>query len=110
MIYRALADLGIGKKIVYNGAIFPGGWLKPEAVIILNKQDKIAPANLPPLAALPRWQSSAAKLAKAGIANAGEFLEADDSALAGVLKITIPEVQQSKREMFAMFNPPPRQG
>ena len=110
MIYRALRDLGVGKKTIGSGELFHSDRLKPEALAILEAQDKIAPANLPPMAALPRWKSKTAALNKINVVTAGDFLEADNGALAKALKLTEAEVVQAKAEMYAQFATPKPKG
>ena len=105
-IYRALRDLGVGKKTIYSGQIFSSSRLQPTALEILEAQNKIAPANLPPIAALPRWKSRRAALAKIDVITAGDFLEMDDGALAKALKSTEAEVKQAKAELTAQFSTP----
>lgn len=106
MIYRALRDLGIGKKVVYSGQVFPSAWLQPAALEALEAQNKIAKANLPPIVALPRWKSKRAALEKIGVVTAGDFLEADISVLSKALKSTEAEVKQAKAELTAQFSTP----
>ena len=104
MIYRALADLGIGNKVVKMGDIFPGGWLKPVAAEILEKKDKIAPANLPPVEILPRLKANAEKLSQAGIVTVGDYLEAEVTYIARSTGETEPVIRQIKTELYAMFS------
>ena len=106
MIYRALRDLGLGKKTIYAGQIFQASRLQPDVLAILENQKKVAPANLPPIVALPRFKSKRAALDKIGITNAGDFLEADTSALAKALKSTEAEVKQIQAELTAQFTTP----
>ena len=106
MIYRALRDLDTSKKIIKKGWIFPETQLKGKSLEILLKMDMIAPASLPPLKALPRWKSQSAKLARAGIMTAGDFIEAPDSDLARALKVSEAQIKDYKSEFYAMFNTP----
>ena len=106
MIYRALSDLGLGSKIIKSGELFASGRLKPAAIEILTEQDKIAPANLPPIAALPRLKSKRLALEKIEVITVGDFLEMDNGALAKALKSTEAEVSQQKSEMYAQFSSP----
>ena len=106
MMYRALANLGIGNKIIRKGDIFPSSRLRPENLIILESQNKVAPANLPPVAVLPRLKSKRAALAKQQVITAGDFLEADNAALAAAMRINEAEIRQIKAELYAQFNPP----
>ena len=106
MIYRALANLGLGNKVIKEGDLFSSGRLKGGALAILEEQNKIAPANLPPIAALPRLKSKAPALGKIKVVTAGDFLEMDDSALAKALKSNEADIRQIKAEMFAQFSSP----
>ena len=106
MIYRALRDLSIGKTIVQTGELFKSERLRPDALEILEGMGKVAPASLPPMAALPRFKSKAAALAKIEVKTAGDFLEMDDSVLAKALKSTEAEIRQIKAEMYAQFATP----
>ena len=106
MIYRALRDIDTGKRLIKAGWIFPSRYLTERNAAILLQKDKIAEASLPPLKALPRWKSQSAKLAKAGIVTAGDFIEASDADLARMLKITEAEAHGHKAEFYAMFNTP----
>ena len=105
-IYRALRDLSVGKKTIYHGDIFSSDRLQPEALKALEEQQKIAPANLPPVVAIPRLKAKRAALAKINVITAGDFLETDDSALAKALKSTEQEVKLYKAELTAQFSIP----
>ena len=106
MIYRALRDLGLGKRTIRSGDIFSSELIKPDNLATLEQQGKVAPANLPPIAAMPRWKSKRAALSKIGVETAGDFLEMDSGALAKALKSTEAEIKQAKAEMTAQFNIP----
>jgi len=106
MIYRALVDLDTGKRIIHNGKIFPSKWLQPRAIEILEKQNKIAPASLPPVTAVPRLKTYKAAFKRIGIENAGEVLELDDNILAKTIKSTEAEARQYKAELYAQFDTP----
>ena len=106
MIYRALRDLGIGKKVIHGGEIFSSSRLQPAALAMLEEQNKIAKANLPPIIAIPRLKSRKAALEKIGVITAGDFLEADISALAIALKSTEAEAKQYQAELTAQFTAP----
>lgn len=109
MIYRALRDLSIGDKVIRTGQLFHSDRLKPDALEKLTQMEKVAPANLPPIMAISRVKHKKTQLLKIGVIDAGDFLEADDNALAVAMKISEAEVRQIKKEFYAGFaTPQPR--
>ena len=106
MIYRALTTLDTGKRIIPNGAIFPESYLSDKAKTVLEANEMIAPAVLPPLVALPQMKSKALRLGKVNIVETGDFLEADDGEIAKILRISEKEVRLLKDSLYAFFTPP----
>ena len=78
--------------------------MRKTAVQILEKKDKIAPANLPPVEILPRLKANAEKLSQAGIVTVGDYLEAEVTYIARSTGETEPVIRQIKTELYAMFS------
>lgn len=110
-IYRALRTLETGKRRIEQGAVFPDNWLKPTTITILEEQGKIAPALLPPIFAMPPpYKGYNNKLSKAGIANAADWMEADDSVVAKAIGVSAAKAADLKAQLFTMFSDPRRKG
>ena len=111
MIYRALRTIDTGKRIIEQGSVFPANWIKERARVILEQQEKIAPALLPPVFALPPpWKQYAAKLKKIEITDAGEWMEADPAIVAKALNISVYKAEEMRSSLFTMFSDPRRRG
>lgn len=106
MIYRALKDLDTGKRIIKQGDVFPSVWLKNRAIPILEEGGKIAPASLPPLAAMPQYKKFAKKFLELDIETAGDLLEADDMDCAKIMRVSESDVRMQKSILYAMFATP----
>ena len=110
-IYRALRTLDTGKRIIEQGSVFPASWLKEKSITVLTEQDKIAPALLPPVFAMPPpWKQYAAKLKAIEITDAGEWMEADPKVIAKVLKVSVFKAEEMRASLFTMFSDPRRRG
>lgn len=110
-IYRALRTLDTGKRIIEQGSVFPSSWLKERVRVALEEQEKIAPALLPPVFAMPPpWKQYATKLKAAGITDAGEWMEADPAAVAKALKISTYKAEELRATLFTMFSDPRKKG
>lgn len=110
-IYRALRTLDTGKKVIQEGSVFPDKWLKQSSITILEEQGKIAPALLPPIFAMPPpYKGYSSKLARAGITDAAEWMEADPAATAKVLGISAAKAADLQAQLYQLFSDPRRRG
>lgn len=98
-IYRVLKDLSFGEKVVNAGAFLPHTRFKPENIAILEERGAIARINPPPLHIIPGWSTRAAKLNKAGIQNAEQFLEGDINTLAESAGVSVETVAKWQTEL-----------
>ena len=111
MLYRALKDLGKGKRIIYRNSTFFGDELSPEAVEGLLKKGKIAEVSAPPLSVLPGFTRRAVRLQKFGIEKVDQFLEASNEELADALSVKPTTVARWKNEARSWMEvPKPQNG
>src|SRR5512139_249954 len=110
MIYRALQALETGKRKMEKGSIFPASWLTDKALTILEQRGAIVPEPMPPVSIIPALKPKVTRLHKAGIEDAGHFLETPDGELAAVLKMPEADVRALKAQVYTMFATPKREG
>lgn len=111
MLYRALANLGKGKRIIYRNSTFFADELSPEAVDALLKKSKIAEVGAPPLRVLPGFERRAVRLQKLGIEHVDEFLEASNEELGDALSVKPTTVARWKNEARSWMEvPKPQDG
>lgn len=110
-IYRALRTLDTGKRLIEEGSVFPDSWLKPSSIVILTEQGKVSEALLPPVFALPPpFKAYSAKLSKAGITDAAQWMEADPAAVGKIIGVTAAKAAELQAQLYQVFNDPRRRG
>ena len=99
MLCRALKPLRVGERIVPIGGV---ECLDVDASVLKKLLDKgaITPASGPPLSEIPLWENRAPQLAKIGILDTDQFLEANSDRLAGYLDIESGTIEAWKKELL----------
>lgn len=87
MLYRILIDIRRGETTLLRGSLTRLEWLSPAIQERLVTRGAVTPVGTPPLTVLPGWQLRGAKLARIGIADAVQFLEADVDRVAGFMRV-----------------------
>jgi hypothetical protein len=100
-LYRVLIDLDICKR----GELSKLEGVKPAALARLIAAGCVAPLATPPLEVLPGWDRRAARLAKHGVEDAGQLLEADTADLARALRVKAAVIEQWKSEIKSWLCP-----
>ena len=86
-MYRVLHRLDVGKgRILWPGSHSRLEWLDEVGLARLETKGAISRVHAPPLEVLPGWADRALVLANIGIADAEQFLEANDSAIMEALE------------------------
>lgn len=97
----------MGRLFIKQGSLFDGKILMSESIAILEMQEHISRVRFPPLGVLPGWKSRAAKLEKAGIETADQFLETEPEAIAQAFSnITAETARQWQAALIEMFTSP----
>jgi len=110
-IYRALRTLDTGKRVIEQGAVFPDAWLKASSIAILEEQGKVSEALLPPVFAMPPpYKQYSAKLSKAGITDAAQWMETDPGAIAKIIGVSAPKAADMQAQLYQLFSDPRRRG
>jgi len=110
-IYRALRTLDTGKRLIEQGSVFPGAWLKANSIAILEEQGKVAEALLPPVFAMPPpYKQYSTKLSKAGITDAAQWMEADPVEIAKIIGVSAPKAADLQAQLYKLFSDPRRRG
>ena len=100
-LYRILVDLDICKR----GGLDTLSGVKPQAIDKLLASGCIAVLSAPPLAILDGWEKRAARLAKHGIQDAAQLLEADTPDLARKLHVRADVIEAWKIEVKSWLCP-----
>jgi len=103
MLYRALADLDAGKRVIRKGCVFLGKELGESVCDALLQRGRIAVVSTPPLIVLPNWTIRAELLRTVGIVTVEQFLEFDTDELAKAIERTLEKVNEWKKEVKAQF-------
>lgn len=93
-IYRALNTLtGVARR----GELTRLEHLKPEQIAKLERVGAVSRIAAPPLAELPNWRIRAGKLAKIGVTDAEQYLEAAAADVSKALRVK-PETEARYRQ------------
>ena len=91
MLYRALKNLSIGVRV---GQVFPASRIRPDVAEVLLAKRTIAEVQAPPIIILCGWEQRDAELARYGIFDLAQLVEADPDALDGLDPDEVREWQQ----------------
>jgi hypothetical protein len=97
-LYRALTKLSSG---VDCGQLTRLEHLTPEQIAKLEQVGAVARVAAPPLSELPDWASRAGKLAKAGIQDAEQFLDAEIPVISRALHVKAETAARYQDEVKA---------
>lgn len=109
-IYRVLKPLDTGKRVIQAGCFVRTGEMAEKTLVILAERGAVARIAPPPLAQLPGWKIRSARLAKAGIIDAEQFLEAEEGLLVDALKSKASLIQSWKAEVTHWLTIPQPEG
>lgn len=101
-LYRALSHLS---GVAQRGQLTRLAHLTPEQVATLERAGAVARVASPPLAELPGWKVRAAKLAKVGIHDIEQMIEADSALIAACLRVkpaTAARYQEDVRQYLVI--------
>lgn len=97
-LYRALSKLSNGADY---GQLTRLEHLTPEQIAKLEQVGAVARISAPPLAELPDWASRAGKLAKVGIVDAEQLLDADITVISHALHVKAETAARYQNEVQA---------
>jgi len=100
-MYRVLHTLDVGKgRYLYPKTFSRLEWLNAQGIAALTEKGAVSRVNPPPIMILPGWTERAGELARIGIQDAEQFLEADVGILTGALSIEEDEVKELSAELI----------
>lgn len=101
-LYRALSRLS---GVCERGALTSLSHLTPEQIVKLEKAGGVARVSPPPLAELPGWEKRADKLAKFGIADVEQLIEADVQTVRKALRVKEDVALRTQQEARSFLYP-----
>lgn len=104
MLYRAHKNLSIG---IHAGGVFPAERIRPDVAEVLIAKRTISEVKAPPIIILCGWEQRDAELARYGIFDLAQLVEADPEALDG---LDADEVRQWQREAISFLVSDPHAG
>ena len=101
-LYRALQRLS---GVCERGALTPLSHLTPEQIAKLEQSGGVARVSAPPLSELPGWSARAEKLAKVGLHDAEQLIEADPKLIRSALRVKDETAQRYQQEARSFLMP-----
>ena len=107
-LYRVTFPIAYKDQRITAGSLHRLEKIRPETLERLKERGTVAEVQAPPLFVLPGWTRRAARLEKAGITDAMQFLGADVSQTAAYLSVKPRTVQRWKNEVLDWLKAPER--
>lgn len=109
-MYRACANLKLGKRDVMRGRAFSSRDMAASIAGQLIEAGKLAVVHAPPISEIPVLREYAAALAAAGVTMCDEFVDTDPGTLAGVLGLEAARVRALQEAICRTLDAPQPKG